>query len=230
MSDVPLRTAEYASPFVRHLRTVLAFILAAAVLAAAADIFRLFNVVFVTEQFLAAMLAIGLALVYLNYPLRRGTERTSVPWYDWILAAAGLAAGLYMAWNATTLAENLFDPPIEGLLSAWIIFLLCLEGLRRTVGWSLVFVVGFFMIYALVGHKLSGTLQTREVILNSFVYYLVVDQSGLLGLVLNVAVTVVIPFILFCAFLSSSGGGAFFNDIAIALMGRYRGGSANMAV
>ncbi|MGE3247444.1 MAG: TRAP transporter permease, partial [Beijerinckiaceae bacterium] len=75
-----------------------------------------------------------------------------------------------------------------------------------------------------------GTLQTREVILNSFVYYLVVDQSGLLGLVLNVAVTVVIPFILFGAFLSSSGGGAFFNDIAIALMGRYRGGSAKMAV
>ncbi len=230
MSDVPLRTTEFTSPFVRNLRTVLAFILATAVLLAAADVFRLFGIVFVTEQFLAAMLALGLALVFLNFPLKRGTDRTSVPWYDWILAAAGLVTGLYLAWNAADLAENLFNPPIEGLISAWVIFILCIEGLRRTVGWSLVFVVGFFIIYALIGHKFSGSLQTRDVQLNSFIYYLVIDQSGLLGLVLNVAVSVVIPFILFGAFLSSSGGGQFFNDIAIALMGRYRGGSAKMAV
>ena len=39
------------------------------------------------EQFLAGMLALALALVYLTQPARRGTPRPSIPWYDWILAA-----------------------------------------------------------------------------------------------------------------------------------------------
>jgi TRAP transporter 4TM/12TM fusion protein len=230
MSDTPLRSSELASPVVRHIRTALALILALAVLANAMDVYRMLGYVFVTEQFLAATLAVGLALVFMNYPFVRGTDRNFVPWYDWALAAAGLLAGLYIAWNATSLSENLFDPPLIALVAAWIMFVLCIEGLRRTVGWSLVWVVLFFMIYAMIGHKLWGMLQTKQVFLNSFVYYLIIDQSGLLGIVMNVAITIVIPFILFGALLSVSGGAAFFNDIAIALMGRYRGGAAKMSV
>ena len=230
MSDVPLRTAVFKSSAVIWLRTLLALMLAVVVLANAADLYRLAGYVFVTEQFLAGVLGVGLALVFINYPLLRGTDRDHVPWYDWIAAAAGLIASWYIAWNATDLSENLFDPPLIALVAAWIMFVLCIEGLRRTVGWSLVWVVLFFMVYALVGHLFSGTLQTKQVYLNSFVYYLIIDQSGLLGIVMNVAITIVIPFILFGAFLSSSGGAAFFNDIAIAVMGRYRGGSAKMSV
>ncbi len=230
MSDTPIRESELTSPAIRLVRTALSLVLAVAVLANAADIYRMFGYVFVTEQFLAATLAVGLALIFINYPFRRGSERTSVPWYDWLASAAGFTAGVYISWNATDLAENLFDPPLVALVAAWVMFVLCIEGLRRTVGWSLVWVVIFFMVYALVGHKLWGMFQTKQVYLNSFVYYLIIDQSGLLGIVMNVAITIVIPFILFGALLSVSGGAAFFNDIAIALMGRYRGGAAKMSV
>ena len=41
---------------------------------------------------------------------------------------------------------------------------------------------------------------------------------------------VIIPFVLMGQLLMRSGGSGFFNDIAIALMGRYRGGAAKMAV
>ena len=230
MSDVPLRTSAFASAFSRYLLIGLALILALAVLASAADLYRMAGYVFITERFLAAMLALGLALVYINFPLVRGSDRSSVPWYDWLLAAAGFVACAYVAINATDLAENIFSPPRQALIAAWIIFILCIEGLRRTVGWSLVWVVLFFMAYAMIGHLLPTLFQTKEIFVNEFVYYLVIDQSGLLGIVMNVAVTIVIPFMLFGAFLSTSGGAAFFNDIAIALMGRYRGGAAKMSV
>jgi len=238
MSDLPAKTTLPVAPFVRHLRTALASILALVVVAAAADVYRMFGVVFVTEQFLAGVLALGLALVFISFPLRRTQDGASdaregarhVPWYDWIASGAGLIAGLYLAWNAAMLSESLFSPPSAGLVAAWVLFVLCIEGLRRTVGWSLVFVVLFFMMYALIGPHLSGAFQTRPVELNAFVYYLIIDPSGLLGVVMNVAVTIVIPFILFGALLSRSGGAAFFNDIAIALFGRYRGGAAKMSV
>ena len=60
--------------------------------------------------------------------------------------------------------------------------------------------------------------------------YLTYDANGLFGLTLNVAATVVIAFVLFGQLLLKSGGADFFNDIASALMGRRRGGSAKIAV
>lgn len=219
-----------ASRWLKFIRTALALIIAVAVLASAADLFRAFGFVIITEKFLAGILAFALALTFIVFPASRGDLNTSVPWYDWILSAAGFLAAGYLAINMDEMAANMFTPSLAGLAAAWVVFVLTIEGLRRTVGWSLVFVVLFFVVYALIGHLLWGSLQTRQVQINSFVYYMIVDPSGLLGIVLNVAITVVIPFILFGAFLSASGGAAFFNDIAIAIMGRYRGGSAKMSV
>ena len=45
-----------------------------------------------------------------------------------------------------------------------------------------------------------------------------------------VAATIVIAFVFFGNLLFASGGSAFFTDIALTLMGRYRGGSAKIAV
>ena len=52
----------------------------------------------------------------------------------------------------------------------------------------------------------------------------------MLGLPLMVATTIVIAFVFFGNLLFASGGSAFFTDIALTLMGRYRGGSAKIAV
>ena len=52
----------------------------------------------------------------------------------------------------------------------------------------------------------------------------------MLGLPLMVATTIVIAFVFFGSLLFASGGSAFFTDIALTLMGRYRGGSAKIAV
>jgi TRAP transporter 4TM/12TM fusion protein len=52
----------------------------------------------------------------------------------------------------------------------------------------------------------------------------------MLGLPMMVATTIVIAFIFFGQILFASGGSAFFTDISLALMGRYRGGSAKIAI
>jgi TRAP transporter 4TM/12TM fusion protein len=60
--------------------------------------------------------------------------------------------------------------------------------------------------------------------------YLNFDNNGLLGLVLEIACTIVIAFVLMGQLLARSGGSGFFNDFALGLMGRYRGGAAKIAV
>jgi TRAP transporter 4TM/12TM fusion protein len=73
-------------------------------------------------------------------------------------------------------------------------------------------------------------MQTREVALGDMLAYLNMDNNGLLGIILQITVIVIIPFVLMGQLLMRSGGSNFFNDAAVALMGRYRGGPAKMAV
>jgi TRAP transporter 4TM/12TM fusion protein len=110
------------------------------------------------------------------------------------------------------------------------ITLLTLEATRRTIGWSLVIILLALAGYVLVGHFVPGQLATRKVELGQMLGYLNLDNNGLLGIILQITVIVIIPFILMGQLLMRSGGSGFFNDAAIALMGRYRGGAAKMAV
>ncbi len=77
------------SPVVRFLRPVLGAAITLATLAWAADLYRKVGLLFLAEQFLAAIFGLGLALAFLHYPAKRGTARGPLPWYDAIASAAG---------------------------------------------------------------------------------------------------------------------------------------------
>src|SRR6185437_1986251 len=79
------RTAR-ARGAMKKLVNVLAIALTAGVLALAADLFRRVGIVLYSEQYLAFLLALAMALIFLHVPVS-GRQRTgAVPWYD--LAAA----------------------------------------------------------------------------------------------------------------------------------------------
>jgi TRAP transporter 4TM/12TM fusion protein len=191
-----------------------------------------------SEQFAAGCFGIGLALTYLRFrafhrPLAEaGTygSATAVPWYDWLLAGASLALLGYVALNFPHLTAISGTVNAETMILSGGITLLTLEATRRTIGWSLVIILLVLGGYVLVGHLVPGNLQTRRVDFGELLAYLNLDNNGLLGLILQITVIVIIPFVLMGQLLMRSGGSGFFNDIAIALMGRYRGGAAKMAV
>ena len=66
--------------------------------------------------------------------------------------------------------------------------------------------------YVLVGHLVPGQLQTRKVEMGELLVYLNLDNNGLLGIVLQITVIVIIPFVLMGQLLMRSGGSNFFND------------------
>ncbi|HVO13850.1 MAG TPA: TRAP transporter fused permease subunit, partial [Alphaproteobacteria bacterium] len=105
-----------------------------------------------------------------------------------------------------------------------------IDGVRRIIGIPLTIVALVFIAYCLWGHLIPGKLAGRPLDLSRLMVYLSMDTNALLGTPLIVGTTVVVPFIFFGALLTLSGGSAFFTDIAMALMGRYRGGPAKIAV
>ena len=108
------------------------------------------NVALYTEQFLAAVLGVALALTFLMIPLRghdadggtfvaAGARR--VPWYDMLAAAAGFAACAYIALRYPVLVTELVYRPVDGIIVATVICGLVMEATRRTSGWSLIIII-----------------------------------------------------------------------------------------
>ena len=218
------------SAFGRAAQQVLAALLTLGSLAYSIGLTRKVGLVLFPEQFLAAAYGVCLALLFISFPAKRGTPRTDIPWYDWLFAAAGVVAGVYVAINFPRITAQAGIVNAELLTLAGVISLLTMEGTRRTSGYSLIVITFVLTIWVLVGHLIPGQLRTHHVEADNLAIYLNFDNNGLLGLVLEIACTIVIAFVLMGQLLARSGGSGFFNDFALGLMGRFRGGAAKIAV
>ena len=183
-----------------------------------------------TEQGMALALGIALAIVFIKSPIRMGATRVSVPIYDALLAALGLAAGAYLCHRYPILQEELFERRSEAAMIGAIIIPLTVEAIRRTAGWSLTAIVMTFIVYAIWGHHVPGLFQARDTSLQYLSSTLVADSVAILGLPLTIVVVVVLPFVFFGQLLMKGGASEWFTNIATALIGRSRGGSAKIAV
>jgi TRAP transporter 4TM/12TM fusion protein len=176
-----------------------------------------------TEQLLLAVLGLAIAICFLV------TRRLPASW-DLVAAFGGLALCLWLAWTYPELSDRLTTRPLDGILMSAALALLVLEGTRRMAGFSLVGFTLAGVVYALYGHTLPGVFQARPVEFTRLLVYLNLDTNALLGTSLQIGIIVIVPFILLGQVLGRCGGSEFFTDLARAWMGRYRGGSAKVAV
>ncbi|HEU4440957.1 MAG TPA: TRAP transporter fused permease subunit [Burkholderiales bacterium] len=175
-----------------------------------------------TEQFLLAVLGLAIALCFLMTCRHRIVDAAA--------ALAGLGICLYLAVRYPQLSTELTSRPLDGILTSAALAVLVLEGTRRMAGFSLVAFTLAGVVYAMFGHHLPGVFQARPVDFTRLLVYLNLDTNALLGTSLQIAIIVVVPFILLGNVLGRCGGSEFFTDLARAWMGRYRGGSAKVAV
>ncbi len=196
----------------------------------ALDLYRKVGLVFINEQLLALVLGLALATVFIIRPVRRGAPRRHLPWYDLVATAATFGAFLYVALFYVHIVDTLFDKPLASLAAGAIIVAGVAEALRRTAGPVLFGFVLFFLLFGLLGHLIPGHFQGRNVATDRLLIYVGLDSNGIIGLPIGGVVSNVIAFIFFGNLLNASGGANFFTEIAAAAMGRYRGGSAKVAI
>jgi TRAP transporter 4TM/12TM fusion protein len=182
------------------------------------------------QQFFAAALALALPLAFITLPAKKGAKRDSVPWHDWVAAALGFLAAMWIAIRYPTLVDAIFARPAGAYIPGTIIVLLLLEALRRSAGLALVVIIVVFVIYALFGDLVPGRLAGRAQEWRGLAAYLAFDVNGILGLPLAVVSTIVIAFVFFGGILNATGGGRFFTDASLIAMGRLRGGPMKICV
>jgi TRAP transporter 4TM/12TM fusion protein len=181
------------------------------------------------EQFLILCLGLAGGAVFLTIGVRRRKQERT-PFYDWIAAVLFFGVCAYIAWDYS---RFLLDAPYdtnEMVVLGLIVVVLVMEGVRRVAGLFLFVVVTVFILYGLLAHLVPAPLSGAETGFRQLANYLSFDTNALLGTPLVVATTIVVLFIFLGQTLFVSGGGEFFTDIAMATMGRRRGGAAKIAV
>ena len=174
-------------------------------------------------SFMSYIMFIG----FLVFPAKKGMQRVNyMPWYDIILMVAGTGAFLYYTINATEIVSRFKITPVEVVIG--LIGILCLAELcRRSVGIPILIVAGVLLAYALIWGSTNPSFIAR---ITEYVRVLFYSKEGVLSTPVNVCSKYIVMFIIFGAFLERTGIADFFINIANALVGRFSGGPAKVAV
>lgn len=167
-------------------------------------------------------------LGYLVFPAKKGRHRVNyIPWYDLVLMTLGTAAFLYYAFNAKSIIQQGSIFANYQIVIGIVGILALAEVCRRSVGLPILVVAGCFLVYALTAGLSNPSLWGK---INYSVRYLVYGKEGILATPINVCSKFIVVFIVFGAFLERTGIADYFIQAANALVGRFSGGPAKVAV
>ncbi|MFK7944100.1 MAG: TRAP transporter permease, partial [Paracoccaceae bacterium] len=149
----------------------------------------------------------------------------------WLLALAGVAACLWIAWHQNALGDQygFLEGGFQTLLAISLIVVV-LEAARRAIGWPLPLIAVLALSYGLLGQYIPGEFGHSGTPLASFLGTLTIAEGGLWGSLTGVSVGVVAIFVIFGAVLNAGEAGQGFMNIALAAAGRLKGGAAKVSV
>ncbi|MBI5577725.1 MAG: TRAP transporter permease [Deltaproteobacteria bacterium] len=175
-------------------------------------------------------LMFALALVFLLYPFKPRKGITTPHPVDLALAVLSVTGASFSIINYEIIVES------AGLYSkldfavALLGIALTLEATRRIVGLPIVIIASLFMVYAYLGAYFPGFLAHRGFEIKRIATQMWFTTEGIMGVPLGVSANFIFLFILFGAFLTSTGIMDFFMDISYAVAGWASGGPAKIAV
>jgi TRAP transporter 4TM/12TM fusion protein len=173
---------------------------------------------------------LGAALGFALFAPRAGQPARQVPWFDWALMLPCFLIPLHYMLDADGIEMRSFmGPNWQDLAVGTIGILLVLEFARRTAGNVMPLIAVVFIAYCFAGPWMPGPLFHRGVTFEAAVVE-IFGNNGVLGTIVQVSATFIILFVTFAAFLTASKAGDYFNDFALALVGRLRGGPAKVTV
>ncbi|MBZ0147760.1 MAG: TRAP transporter large permease subunit, partial [Pseudorhodoplanes sp.] len=185
------------------------------------------GIVFIEQRYLYLLAAALLPLIFLIFPAHKHSSN-AVAWYDWLLAALAFALLIWFAVQAERILSEgwEYSAPWLAKICAGILWLLILEGLRRTSGWPMTMIVGAISLYPVVAGAIPNPLKGSPQPLDDTLAYHLASAESAFGIPMRAFAEIVVGFIIFGVALNCTGGGRFFNDLAFALVGRWRGGAA----
>ena len=176
-------------------------------------------------------LAVSFSIVFMKKPIR-SQEKDGPVWLaiDVLFSLIILAVAFYVWEDYFNLVYRAGAPTVLDNVVNVVGTLLTLEVTRRVVGWPMIYICVFFILYAFFGQYLFPPLSHGGYDVVRVINMLFLSENGILGVPINVMFNFIYLFILFGALYGMMGGTGFFINLARSLFGRMTGGPAKVAV
>ena len=215
------------------LRAVFVVLTLAAVALSVNQLFNLqaFGLVILEGRYLFLLAGLFLGLAFLVFPPAARAGAWTI-WPDAALALLALGLSGYFAWTAEVSLEEGWEyaPPDEARWLSLFFWLLILEATRRAGGTVIFAIVLVFSLYPTFADLMPGPISGFAQPFWDTIPYHIISSESSFGIPMRAFGNLVIGFIVFGAALQHTGGGAFFNNLALALVGHLRGGPAKVAI
>ena len=191
----------------------------------------------------AIHLGFALFLTFLSFPFLKRDRRKKFGLINFCLAIVAFFCTFYLFYNYEALVYRngvlltheinifgrQFNFPTELILGI-VGILLLLESTRRAIGTPLVLVASIFLLYSIFGQSMPEMISHQGLSLKRLVGYHWFGGEAIFGIPISVSVSFVFLFVLFGSMLDFAGGGRYFLSLALALVGKFRGGPAKASI
>ncbi len=183
-------------------------------------------------------LGFALLIVYLNYPVlkepRFGLKflsiKNRIPPWDFGIAIIACFCAVYIAIDYAGINERYGAPIPRDIVVGFFLLVLLLEASRRVIGPALSVIATLFCLYAFFGPYMPDVIAFKGVSVGRFMGQITMSTEGIYGIPLDVSATIVFLFVLFGAMLEKAGAGHYFIQLALSILGGFKGGPAKAAV
>ncbi|RFA27271.1 C4-dicarboxylate ABC transporter [Alkalilimnicola ehrlichii] len=218
-----------------HWRVVLMAITVGMIVLATNQIFNLgffVGKIILDERYLYIYTGAILTMVFITFPAWKGAPKDRVVWYDLLIILAIIGVFGYFAYNAERIVLQAWEyaAPDIGIYLAVVGWALVLEAGRRAGGMP-IFVVTFILsLYPLYADKMPQVIAGVGMSFTDAATFHLLSAESVFGIPMQVAAVLLFGFLLFGVSLQHTGAGRFFIQLAFALLGRFRGGPAKVAI
>jgi len=162
-------------------------------------------------------------------------ESDDIPYFDLFLVLLASAFSVFIFLEFNSLVYRAGMPLKLDLVIGAFAFLLILEGARRSIGPPLPIIAFLVLINCYLGPyflEIPGLsfFAHRGYSIERIIEHMFLGTEGIYGIPLGVVATFVFHFVLFGIFISKTGLGQLFMDLAMALAGWSAGGPAKVSV
>ncbi|MFC1944002.1 TRAP transporter permease [Chloroflexota bacterium] len=178
------------------------------------------------------LIALFLPLVFVYFPATKSSPRNKIPWYDILLGLFCIVGPAYFYMNFREGQVQGWEvvPPTSAIVIGICTLLLVVEAARRSSGLGFTIIGIIFAALPFYSHLLPGILESRVFRPDQVIGYYFMGTDAIWGLPARVFSKLIIVYIAFGLLIQVSGGSRFFINLAMSLLGSFRGGPAKVAV
>lgn len=155
---------------------------------------------------------------------------------DLILVLLVIAAEAYTLYgivfqDTSSITCQLFGNTVyTDIIVGTIVLCLVFEAVRRSFGLVTLVVAAFFMIHSIFANNFPQPLYGASISWSYLINIQYVLEEGIYGAGADILLTMMLPFLIFGYLMAYTKSNAFFTALANAIVGRYSGGPAKVAL